>query len=107
VRICGDGLRPKLREFFDRLALDLNPELFLRHDGMSQSGSDLKSEAGAVEGEVARADRSRRQMEHDRLGSGRRSPIKRCETVPTTPFVGSFVGILEKSQPEMQVNLDT
>jgi hypothetical protein len=51
--LCGDGLRPELRELFDRLAVDLNSELFLRHDGMLQSGPDPKSEAGAVKGEVA------------------------------------------------------
>ena len=41
--LCGDGLRPELRELFDRLAVDPNSELFVRHDGMSQSGPDPKS----------------------------------------------------------------
>ena len=40
---CGDGLRPELRELFDRLAVDPNSELFVRHDGMLQSGPDPKS----------------------------------------------------------------
>jgi hypothetical protein len=82
--LCGDGLRPELRELFDRLAVDLNSELFLRHDGMLQSGPDPKSEAGAVEGEVARADGSRRQMDHDRLGGGGRSPEPNVRFVPTS-----------------------
>ena len=38
--LCGDGLRPELRELFDRLAVDPNSELFVRHDGMLQSGPD-------------------------------------------------------------------
>ena len=41
--LCGDGLRPELRELFDRLAVDPNSELFVRHDGMLQSGPDPKS----------------------------------------------------------------
>jgi hypothetical protein len=44
--LCGDGLRPELRELFDRLAVDPNSELFVRHNGMLQSGPDPKSEAG-------------------------------------------------------------
>ena len=48
--LCGDGLRPELRELFDRLAIDPNSELFVRHDGMQQSGPDPKSiEAHPVE----------------------------------------------------------
>src|SRR3984893_4116500 len=48
--LCGDGLRPELRELFDRLAVDPNSELFVRHDGMLQSGPDPKSiEARPVE----------------------------------------------------------
>ena len=48
--LCGDGLRPELRELFDRLAVDPNSELFVRHDGMLQSGPDPKSiEAPPVE----------------------------------------------------------
>ena len=41
--LCGDGLRPELRELFDRLAVDPNSELFVGHDGMLQSGPDPKS----------------------------------------------------------------
>lgn len=41
--LCGDGLRPELQELFARLAI--NPsELFVREDGMTQSGPDPKSE---------------------------------------------------------------
>ncbi len=40
----GDGLRPELRELFDRLAIDPQAELFARPDGMLQSGPDPKSE---------------------------------------------------------------
>ena len=48
--LCGDGLRPELRELFDRLAVDPNSELFVRPDGMLQSGPDPKSiEAPSVE----------------------------------------------------------
>jgi hypothetical protein len=47
--LCGDGLRPELRALFDRLAVDLNSELFVRHDGMLQAGPDPKSEAAPVE----------------------------------------------------------
>jgi hypothetical protein len=52
--LCGDGLRPELRELFDRLAVDPNSELFVRQDGMLQSGPDPKSEASPVEREVAK-----------------------------------------------------
>jgi hypothetical protein len=45
----GDGLRPELRELFDRLAVDPNSESFVRNDGMLQSGPDLKSEVAPVE----------------------------------------------------------
>jgi len=38
--LCGDGLRPELQALFDRLAIDPRSELFVRSDGMTQSGSD-------------------------------------------------------------------
>ena len=38
--LCGDGLRPELQALFDRLAIDRRSELFVRSDGMSQSGPD-------------------------------------------------------------------
>ena len=47
--LCGDGLRPELQGLFERLAIDPNSELFVRHDGMLQSGPDLKSDATPVE----------------------------------------------------------
>ncbi len=36
--LCGDGLRPELQALFDRLAVDPCSELFVRSDGMIQSG---------------------------------------------------------------------
>jgi hypothetical protein len=34
----GDGLRPELQALFERLAVDPHSELFVRNDGMVQSG---------------------------------------------------------------------
>ena len=42
--LCGDGLRPELQALFDRLAIDPHSELFVRPDGMTQSGPDPLSE---------------------------------------------------------------
>ena len=47
--LCGDGLRQELQELFDRLAVDPHSELFVRHDGMLQSGPDPKLDAAPVE----------------------------------------------------------
>jgi hypothetical protein len=44
VALCGDGLRPELQALFDRLAVDPHSELFIRSDGMNQSGPDPISE---------------------------------------------------------------
>jgi hypothetical protein len=38
--LCGDGLRPELKALFDRLAVDPQSEVFVRPDGMIQSGPD-------------------------------------------------------------------
>jgi hypothetical protein len=38
--LCGDGLRPELQALFDRLEIDPDSELFVRNDGMLQSGPD-------------------------------------------------------------------
>jgi hypothetical protein len=43
--LCGDGLRPELQALFDRLAVDPHSELFVRADGMVQSGPDPVSDA--------------------------------------------------------------
>jgi hypothetical protein len=43
--LCGDGLRPELKALFDQLAIDPHSELFIRSDGMTQSGPDPVSEA--------------------------------------------------------------
>jgi hypothetical protein len=37
---CGDGLRPELQALFEQLAVDPRSELFVRDDGMVQSGPD-------------------------------------------------------------------
>lgn len=42
--LCGDGLRPELKALFDRLEVDPFTELFVRPDGMLQSGPDPESE---------------------------------------------------------------
>ena len=41
----GDGLRPELRELFERLAIDPHSGLHIRHDGMVQAGPDPVSKA--------------------------------------------------------------
>jgi hypothetical protein len=46
--LCGDGLRPELQTLFDRLAIDPHSELFVRKDGMVQSGPDPVSEIKVV-----------------------------------------------------------
>jgi hypothetical protein len=38
--LCGDGLRPELQALFERLAIDPHTELFVRKDGLVQSGPD-------------------------------------------------------------------
>jgi hypothetical protein len=49
IAACGDGLRPELQALFDRLAIDPHTELFVRPDGMLQSGPDPKSEVQPME----------------------------------------------------------
>ena len=46
--LCGDGLRPELRELFERLAIDPHSGLRIRHDGMIQAGPDPVSETPDV-----------------------------------------------------------
>jgi len=41
---CGDGRRPEPKALFDRMAVDPHSELFVRPDGMTQSGPDPVSE---------------------------------------------------------------
>ena len=38
--LCGDGLRPELQALFHRPAIDPHADLFVRRDGMVQSGPD-------------------------------------------------------------------
>lgn len=50
--LCGDGLRPELRALFERLAIDPRSELFVRDDGMLQSGPDAAAKPdGAAKAE--------------------------------------------------------
>jgi hypothetical protein len=46
--LCGDGLRPELQALFERLAVDPHSELFVRRDGMVQSGPDPVSAQATV-----------------------------------------------------------
>jgi hypothetical protein len=46
--LCGDGLRPELKALIDRLAVDPRSELFVRPDGMTQSGPAPVSETAKV-----------------------------------------------------------
>jgi hypothetical protein len=59
--LCGDGLRPELQALFEQLAVDPNSELFVRGDGMVQSGPDpisvqTRSAQKPDELEISRAD---------------------------------------------------
>ena len=47
--LCGDGLRPELQALFERLAVDPHSELFVRNDGMVQSGPDPISAKAPLE----------------------------------------------------------
>ncbi|MGY8664538.1 hypothetical protein Q3C01_19600 [Bradyrhizobium sp. UFLA05-109] len=40
----GEGLRPELRSFYERLAKEPDAELLIRKDGMIQSGPDPDKE---------------------------------------------------------------
>ena len=60
----GDGLRPELQALFERLAVDPHSELFVRNDGMVQSGPDPVSAEAPLpqttgEGRISNADSSR------------------------------------------------
>ncbi len=46
--LCGDGLRPELQALFERLAVDPHSELFVRNDGMVQSGPGFRESAVAA-----------------------------------------------------------
>jgi hypothetical protein len=46
--LCGDGLRPELQALFERLAVDPRTELFVRDDGMVQSGPEPMAAEGSV-----------------------------------------------------------
>jgi hypothetical protein len=46
--LCGDGLRPELQALFERLAVDPHTEVFVRDDGMVQSGPDSIAAEGSL-----------------------------------------------------------
>ncbi|HEV7876861.1 hypothetical protein [Bradyrhizobium sp.] len=46
--LCGDGLRPELQALFERLAVDSHTELFVRDDGLVQSGPDPIAMEGSL-----------------------------------------------------------
>jgi hypothetical protein len=46
--LSGDGLHPELKALFDLLAVDPLEQLFVRPDGMTQSGPDPVSEAATT-----------------------------------------------------------
>jgi hypothetical protein len=52
--LCGDGLRPELQALFERLAVDPHTELFVRNDGMVQSGPDPVAAEGSLRQAKAR-----------------------------------------------------
>jgi hypothetical protein len=57
--LCGDGLRPELQALFERLAVDPHSELFVRTDGMVQSGPDpisVQTRSAQEPGEVESPD---------------------------------------------------
>jgi hypothetical protein len=47
--VCGDGLRPELQALFHRLVIDPHSELFVRSDGMMQSGPNPVPKKADVE----------------------------------------------------------
>ena len=66
---CGDGPRPELQTLFERLAVDPHSELFVRNDGMVQSGPDpVSAEAPlpqtTVEARASNVDSSRHFVLH-------------------------------------------
>jgi hypothetical protein len=72
--LCGDGLRPELRALFERLAVDPRCELFVRDDGMVQSGPDPVSAQAplaqnAGETRAANADSSRHAVPRKKFQS--------------------------------------
>ena len=46
--LCGDGFRPELRALFERLAIDPDSGLRIRHDGMIQAGPDPVSDVSDI-----------------------------------------------------------
>jgi hypothetical protein len=80
--LCGDGLRPELQALFDRLAIDPHSTLFIRHDGMTQSGPDPVSEGKRRE-RPYQAGRSKHSVNDasSMKFSGSTLPRQPCETL--------------------------
>ena len=75
--LCGDGLRPELQALFDQLAVDPYSELFVRNDGMVQSGPDPISAKAplpqyAGEARTSNADSSQHFVQHRKFQSANR-----------------------------------
>ena len=68
---CGDGLRPELQALFERLAVDPHSGLFVRNDGMVQSGPDpisAKAPLAQNAGETREADSSQHLVVRKKSG---------------------------------------
>ena len=52
VRSRGDGLHQKIQDLLDRTATSSSSEVFVRHDGMLQSGPNPRSDV-PVSGNIA------------------------------------------------------
>jgi hypothetical protein len=77
--LCGDGLRPELQALFERLAVDPRSELFVRDDGMVQSGPDpISAKApfsqNAGEARTSNADSSRQVVPSKRFQASNCEP---------------------------------
>ena len=62
--LCGDGLRPELQALFERLAVDPHSELFVRGDGMVQSGPNPVSAEAPLPQTTGEARTSKDSSQH-------------------------------------------
>jgi len=79
--LCGDGLRPELQALFERLAVDPRSELFVRDDGMVQSGPDpISAKApfsqNAGEARTSNADSSRQVVPSKKFQASNCEPTR-------------------------------
>jgi hypothetical protein len=72
--LCGDGLRPELRELFERLAIDPRSGQRIRYDGMVQAGPDPVSKAS-----TQTEDRNMGASYMSKEGDSRQLPTMPCE----------------------------